>query len=86
MAIFDPSELTVKAATKLLVDLSDDELSAVYNSELEAKGRRSLLDAISAARDGLREDIAEEVLEPKVAVKAARNFTNAQSYIRSRGK
>ena len=52
---FDPSELTVKKATKKLVGLPDDELSFLYDAELEGKGRKSLLDAITAARDEIRE-------------------------------
>mgnify|MGYP003138540522 CR=1 FL=1 len=63
MASFNPADHTVKEATKLLDGLSDDDLSGVYDSELEGKGRRSLLDAISAARDELREGAAEEAAE-----------------------
>ena len=70
MATFNPSDHTVKEATKLLVGLSDDDLSEVYDSELDGKGRRSLLDTISAARDELREDAAEAATEADDAPEA----------------
>lgn len=65
MAHITPGDHTVKEATKLLKGLTDEELAAVYDSELEDKGRRSLLDAISAARDGIREDAAAAEAEPE---------------------
>jgi len=52
---FDPGELTVKRATEALVGLSDEELEAVYDAELEGRGRVSLLNAITSKRDDLRE-------------------------------
>ena len=51
----DPGTLTVKAALKELAGLSDEELSAIYDAELDGKGRKSLLDEITAKRDDLRE-------------------------------
>ena len=74
MATFNPSDHTVKEATKLLVGLSDDDLSEVYDSELDGKGRRSLLDAISAARDELREDAAEAATEADDARSPPANY------------
>tara|TARA_R110002051_G_scaffold240943_1_gene301314 strand:+ start:800 stop:1069 length:270 start_codon:yes stop_codon:yes gene_type:complete len=56
--MFDPGELTVKEAVKRLAGLSDDALSEVYDAELDGKGRKSLLDEITAKRDALREDAA----------------------------
>jgi hypothetical protein len=73
MANFNPSDHTVKEATNLLVGLSDEDLAEAYDVELEGKGRRSLLDAISAARDEIREDAAEaatEAEEPGAAPEA----------------
>mgnify|MGYP003675031119 CR=1 FL=1 len=52
---FDPSAVTVKEAVKQLSGLSDSELSEVYDAELDGKGRKSLLDEITAKRDALRE-------------------------------
>ena len=52
---FDPKGMTVKAATELLSPLSDEELDALYDAELDGKGRKSLLDAITSARDDIRE-------------------------------
>ena len=57
---FDPSDLTVKKAIEKLVGLPDDELSFLYDAELEGKGRKSLLDAITSERDDIREEAAEE--------------------------
>ena len=65
---FDPSTLTVKKATEKLDGLSDDDLAAVYDSELDGKGRKSLLDAITGVRDDMREDApVEEVIEEVAA-------------------
>ena len=64
---FDPSDLTVKKATEKLVGLPDDELSFLYDAELEGKGRKSLLDAITSARDDIREEDAEEEEAPAPA-------------------
>jgi len=55
---FDPSAVTVKEAVKQLSGLSDSELSEVYAAELDGKGRKSLLDEITAKRDALRKDVA----------------------------
>ena len=63
---FDPSSLTVKKAKAKLDGLSDDELSEVYNVELEGKGRTALLDAITSARDDIRE-VSSMLAEPSVA-------------------
>jgi hypothetical protein len=57
---FDPSDLTVKKAIEKLSGLSDEELDALYDAELEGKGRKSLLDAITSERDDIREEAAEE--------------------------
>ena len=56
MSIENVSDLTVKAAIKELPGLSDEELDALYDAELDGKGRKSLLDAITSARDDIRED------------------------------
>ena len=56
MSIENVSDLTVKAAIKELPGLSDEELDALYDAELDGKGRTSLLDAIPSARDDIREE------------------------------
>ena len=56
MSIENVSDLTVKAAIKELPGLSDEELDALYDAELAGKGRTSLLDAITSARDDIREE------------------------------
>ena len=56
MSIENVSALTVKAAIKELPGLSDEELDALYDAELDGKGRTSLLDAITSARDDIREE------------------------------
>ena len=56
MSIENVSDLTVKAAIKELPGLSDEELDALYDAELDGKGRTSLLDAITSARDDIREE------------------------------
>ena len=48
MSIENVSDLTVKAAIKELPGLSDEELDALYDAELDGKGRKSLLDAITS--------------------------------------
>ena len=63
----DPGTLTVKAAVKELAGLSDEELSAIYDAELDGKGRKSLLDEITSRRDDLREE-AVAVEEPVAVV------------------
>jgi hypothetical protein len=70
---FDPSDLTVKKATEKLAGLSDEELDALYDAELDGKGRKSLLDAITSARDDIREEAAveEEAPSPAPAPSAA---------------
>jgi hypothetical protein len=55
MSIENVSDLTVRAAVKELPGLSDEELDALYDAELDGKGRTSLLDAITSARDDIRE-------------------------------
>ena len=75
MAIENVSELTVKAAIKELPGLSDEELDALYDAELDGKGRKSLLDAITSARDDIREEAAPapvEVAPPAPAAKKPR--------------
>jgi hypothetical protein len=66
----DPSNLTVKKAIAKLAGLSDEELDALYDAELDGKGRKSLLDAITSARDDIREEATaeEEVAPPAPAV------------------
>jgi len=56
MGIENVGDLTVKAAIKELPGLSDEELDALYDAELDGKGRKSLLDAITSARDDIREE------------------------------
>ena len=68
MSIENVSDLTVKAAIKELPGLSDEELDALYDAELEGKGRKSLLNAITSARDDIRE---EEEPAPVVTVPPA---------------
>ena len=82
--MFDPGELTVKEAVKQLSGLSDDALSEVYDAELDGKGRKSLLDEITAKRDALREDAAPKAEAPKVEVihRPARPGAAAASYVR----
>jgi len=81
---FDPSTLTVKEAVKQLSGLSDSELSEVYDAELDGKGRKSLLDEITAKRDALREDVEPKAEAPKVEVihRPARPGAAAASYVR----
>jgi len=67
---FDPSDLTVKKATEKLVGLPDDELSFLYDAELEGKGRKSLLDAITAVRDEIREAAPAELIHELAHVPA----------------
>ena len=64
---FDPSDLTVKKVIEKMHGLSDEELDALYDDELEGKGRTSLLDAITSARDDIREEDAEEEEAPAPA-------------------
>ena len=64
---FDPSDLTVKKAIEKMHGLSDEELDALYDAELEGKGRKSLLDAITEVRADIREAApVEEVVEEEV--------------------
>ena len=66
---FDPSDLTVKKVIEKMHGLSDEELDALYDAELDGKGRKSLLDAITAARDDIREEApAEEEVAPPAPV------------------
>jgi len=55
MSIGDIKKMTAKAIIKELPGLSDEELDALYDDELDGKGRKSLLNAITARRDELRE-------------------------------
>lgn len=68
--LFDPSSLTVKKAIAKLDGLTDEELSAVYDAELEGKGRKSLLDAVTSARDDIRE-VSSILAEAPVAAEPA---------------
>ena len=65
MSIENVSDLTVKDAIKELPGLSDEELDALYDAELDGKGRKSLLDAITSARDDIREN-AEPISAPVI--------------------
>jgi hypothetical protein len=55
MSIGDIKKMTAKAVIEKLPGLSDEELDALYDDELDGKGRKSLLNAITARRDELRE-------------------------------
>lgn len=81
---FDPSAVTVKEAVKQLSGLSDSELSEVYDAEMDGKGRKSLLDEITAKRDALREDAAPKVDTPKVEIihRPARPGAAAAAYVK----
>jgi len=88
---FDPMDLTVREATARLPGLSDEELSAVYDAELEGKGRKTLLDEVTAARDSMREDeveIAGNVQEPapaperEIIYRPARPGSAAAAYVK----
>jgi hypothetical protein len=82
---FDPSAVTVKEAVKQLSGLSDSELSEVYDAELDGKGRKSLLDEITAKRDALREDAAPAaVAAPKRVLirRPARPGAAAATYVK----
>lgn len=68
--LFDPNSLTVKKAIAKLDGLTDEELSAVYDAELEGKGRKSLLDAVTSARDDIRE-VSSILAEAPVAAEPA---------------
>ena len=72
---FDPSTLTVKKAIAKLDGLSDEDLNAAYDAELDGKGRKSLLDAITSARDDIRE-VASMLAEPAVADMPADSSSN----------
>lgn len=61
---FDPSSLSVKAASKKLDGLSLDELKSLHEKELDGKHRSSLMAAISRQMDLLiEEDEKPEVVE-----------------------
>ena len=64
---FDPSDFTVANATEKLDGLSDEELDAVYEVEIDDKQRTTLLDAITAAREALRAPV------PQIEAPAQRN-------------
>jgi hypothetical protein len=66
----DLKKMTAKQVVAELGGLSDEELEAIYSDELEGKGRRTILNAVSAARDNLREEaevapVATDSPEPK---------------------
>lgn len=87
----DPGTLTVRAAVKELAGLSDEELLAAYDAELDGRGRKSLLDEITAKRDELREEavvaeepaVVAEVVAPSVRYidRPARRGLGAARYI-----
>jgi hypothetical protein len=61
---FDPNDLNAKNAIKALPGLTDEELDAVYEAELDGKARATVLHAITDSREGLvREEEAEEEAE-----------------------
>ena len=77
---FDPGAFTVKDAIKKLSGLSDDDLSDVYDAELSGKGRRTLLDEVTAARDSLREEpAARGVTFGKVTAVVSRKTRRSRS-------
>ena len=78
---FDPSAVTVKEAVKQLSGLSDSELSEVYDAEMDGKGRKSLLDEITAKRDALREDAAPAP-KREIIYRAARSGSAAAAYVK----
>ena len=51
---FDPSSMNTKDAIKAADGLSDAELDAVYEAELDGKARKSILDKLTAMREDLR--------------------------------
>jgi len=65
---FDPSSLSVKAASKKLDGLSLDELKSLHEKELDGKHRSSLMAAISRQMDLL---IEEDEAPEEVTVAAA---------------
>ena len=71
---FDPSDFTVANATEKLDGLSDEELDAVYEAEIDDKQRTTLLDAITAAREALRAPVPAEVAAPAKAEKTRPPF------------
>ncbi len=81
---FDPNGLTVKKAIAKLAGMSDEDLSAVYDTELEGKGRKSLLDAITSARDDIREAAVEEEPVVEVEEEPVVEFINLDRFTRMR--
>jgi len=80
---FDPSAVTVKEAVKQLSGLSDSELSEVYDAEMDGKGRKSLLDEITAKRDALREEAAPVSAPKRVLIRRpARPGSAAATYVK----
>ncbi len=70
---FDPAELSVKDALKASSALSDDELDALYESELDGKTRKGLLDGLTQLREDLRAAavaVVEAPAAPAVAEEA----------------
>ena len=55
---FDPTDLSVKDALANAADLSDDELDTIYETELDGKARKTLLDGLTELREALRESTA----------------------------
>ena len=79
---FNPSGLTVKKAIAKLAGMLDEDLSAVYDAELEGKGRKSLLDAITSARDDIREVVVEEEPVAEVEEEPVVEFVTLERFAR----
>tara|TARA_Y100001970_G_scaffold9907_1_gene11704 strand:+ start:7417 stop:7725 length:309 start_codon:yes stop_codon:yes gene_type:complete len=61
--MFNPSELTVKAARSRLSELDLSGLEAVLKAEIDGKHRSSLISAIGSAIDELKTNAEDQVLE-----------------------
>ena len=90
---FDPSDFSVKEAVKRLRGLDDSELEAVYDAEMDGRGRVSLLRDITSKRDSLREESTVEepapaapaapAVDPRIEHRPARPGAAAASYIKT---
>lgn len=65
---FDPSSLSVKAASKKLDGLSLEDLKSLHEKELDGKHRSSLMAAISRHMDLLKEAEEEHPVVVAVAI------------------
>ena len=66
---FDPADKSVKDALKASSNLSDEELDAVYEAELDGKARKSLLDGITQLREDLHAPASEEAVPSTASAK-----------------